>query len=114
MLPEGFYRQRQTASTRPHDTVWLCLDKKVVRYVSQNIHGRWFAITDRHLVPSQWKQAFCRDPEQGRSWLERWAMRDQARLRADPTGRFVAEDYAKRHPATTVKEHNPPPKKSSK
>lgn len=35
-------------------------------------------------------------------------------FRSAKTGRFVTEQYAKRHPATTVKEHNPPPKKSGK
>lgn len=34
--------------------------------------------------------------------------------RSAKTGRFVTEDYAKRHPSTTVKERNPPPKKSGK
>lgn len=35
-------------------------------------------------------------------------------FRSAKTGRFVTEDYAKRHPDTTVKERNPPPKKSGK
>ena len=34
--------------------------------------------------------------------------------RSAKTGRFVTEDYAKHHPATTVREHNPPAKKSGK
>lgn len=28
--------------------------------------------------------------------------------RSAKTGRFVTESYAKNHPSTTVKEHNPP------
>lgn len=35
-------------------------------------------------------------------------------FRSAKTGRFVTEEYAKRHPATTVKERNPPPKKGGK
>lgn len=34
--------------------------------------------------------------------------------RSAKTGRFVTEEYAKRHPATTVRENNPPPKKRGK
>ena len=39
---------------------------------------------------------------------------DPPDYRSAKTGRFVTEDYAKRHPATTVKERNPPPRKSGK
>lgn len=35
-------------------------------------------------------------------------------FRSAKSGRFVTEDYAKRNPDTTVKERNPPPKKSGK
>jgi hypothetical protein len=33
--------------------------------------------------------------------------------RSAKTGRFVTEDFAKSHPATTVKERNPPPAKKN-
>lgn len=34
--------------------------------------------------------------------------------RSAKTGQFVTESYAKRHPATTVREINPPPSKPKK
>ncbi|WP_408953348.1 hypothetical protein [Lysobacter sp. Hz 25] len=35
-------------------------------------------------------------------------------FRSAKTGRFVTEDFAKRHPATTVREQNLPRKKGGK
>jgi hypothetical protein len=81
MLPKDFHWKRQTASNKP--TEWLCLGKAVVGYVSQDIHERWYALADRHLHPDQWKQVYCRDAAQGKGWLERWAVRDEARLRQE-------------------------------
>ncbi|MBL0320170.1 MAG: multidrug transporter [Alphaproteobacteria bacterium] len=34
--------------------------------------------------------------------------------RSSVTGNFVTEDYAKKHPKTTQKEHNRPPSKPKK
>lgn len=37
-----------------------------------------------------------------------------ADFRNSDTGRFVKEDYAKKHPSTTEKEHNRPPEPPKK
>ncbi|NLA66823.1 MAG: hypothetical protein GX856_00990 [Gammaproteobacteria bacterium] len=87
MLPEGFswanrhqYDTRQTA---------LVLDGRQVAMLLERIDGTWFARLECHWpITAPLVTRRCRSLDAGRAGIEAWAVRHQARLRAEVrTGR---------------------------
>lgn len=64
---------------------------EVARLIQRVDDHSWFAMLDRHLGWDAEKKRKCTSYESGRAGVEAWALRHEARLRAE-----IAEGNAKR------------------
>lgn len=88
-LPEGFRWDRRCHLSKVHDGLFL--NGETVASLIDRVDGGWFALLDtqRGMDGKQTKR-LCTSFEAGRRGCELWAIRHEARLRAEVSAKIAA------------------------